>query len=196
MLLTFTMAIILTSCEKDKYNASDLDQVKDYSEIPIIESQIKSQANSVIFYEVKGLSKASDVILIGTAEKTFEEREHVVTYYDDGDIEDYYTKTEVKINDLLKNKNNIHTGETIQVNEPISVIKQENELYKIRYNNYGEIRDGVRYIFFLKRNPEGSYSIIGENYGKFEVNQSDKNDKNSKYEKLKSEVFDMYDIKR
>lgn len=168
----------------------DTPKVKDYSQLPLIERQ----ANSVIFYEVKGLSEASDLILIGTPEKPFEEREHVSTFYDDGNIMDFHTKTEIKVIKVLKNEENIQIGETIYVNEPVSIINQENELFKIRYNNYEELKEGIDYITFLKKNTEGSYSLIGENYGRFDISNKNIENENSKYEKLKTEVFDMYNI--
>jgi hypothetical protein len=189
-LFTLILIIILTSCTNNKINMDDTPKVKDYSQLPLIERQ----ANSVIFYEVKGLSEASDLILIGTPEKPFEEREHVSTFYDDGNIMDFHTKTEIKVIKVLKNEENIQIGETIYVNEPVSIINQENELFKIRYSNYEELKEGIDYITFLKKNTEGSYSLIGENYGRFDISNKNIENENSKYEKLKTEVFDMYNI--
>ena len=146
-LFTLILIIILTSCTNHKINMDDTPKVKDYSQLPLIERQ----ANSVIFYEVKGLSEASDLILIGTPEKPFEEREHVSTFHDDGNIMDFHTKTEIKVIKVLKNEENIQIGETIYVNEPVSIINQENELFKIRYSNYEELKEGIDYITFLKK---------------------------------------------
>lgn len=190
-LFTLILIIILTSCTNHKINMDDTPKVKDYSQLPLIERQ----ANSVIFYEVKGLSEASDLILIGTPEKPFEEREHVSTFYDDGNIMDFHTNTGIKIIKVLKNEENVQMGETIYVNEPVSIINQENELFKIRYNNYEELKEGIDYIIFLKKYTEGSYSLIGENYGRFDISNKKIENENSKYEKLKTEVFDMYNIK-
>lgn len=192
-LFTIIFIAILTSCTNDKINTPDLSKEKDYSQLPLVEKQ----ANSVIFYEVSELSEASDLILTGTPVKPFEEREHSSTFYDGGNIMDFYTNTEIQVIKVLKNQENVQIGKTIHVNEPVSIINQENKLFKIRYNNYEELNVGKDYILFLKRTPEGGYSLIGENYGRFDIELSDKNDENkdSKYAKLKSEVFDMYNIK-
>lgn len=128
------------------------------------------------------------------------DREHKVTFFEDGTIQDYYTLTEVQVDKVIKAPNNFHLSKnnTIKIIEPVGIVKRSTGKRKLVTNDYEELKGKSSYIMFLQQNSMGQYAIINNNLGKFNLDNKDPLDigekKSSEATKFKDDVLQKYSI--
>ena len=138
-----------------------------------VEPKIVSlDSNYIAYSNVDKLDNASEMIIIGEATKPFEDREHVIKQFDDGNIQDFYTLTDFKIHKIIKKSADAQVveGDTLPIIEPISYTNGLEGKTIITSDGYKQIESGNKYIVFLGKNTEGQYGVINNELGKFDIN--------------------------
>ena len=132
----------------------------------------------------------------------FEEREHKATYYDDNVIQDFYTLTDFKLEQVIKDPDQAVQDGKIKFVEPISIITSKDGEKIIRsIADYQDVQEGEKYLVFLKDNTLGQYGVINMNNGTFDLNENVENSFNALeiegdpvHEKMKQEALAKYDL--
>jgi len=155
---------------------------------------ISIDANYVSYGNVDQLDQGADLIIIGTPTKSFEDREHVATYFDDGILQDFYTLTEIKIDRVIKSPEDFKQSDSLTIIEPIGYVEDEDEKTKITYEGYTELPEGQKSIIFLKKNTFGQYGVINMDLGKFSLEQGSGDTKATSKEKFRQAVLEKYDL--
>lgn len=160
-------------------------------------SVINIDSNYITYENIDKLDQSADLILIGTPITDFSNREHKTTYYHSGDIQDFYTLSEIKIDKIIKQSydSDLEESQTITIIEPVSLIQTLEGKIKLVDNNYQELNKGSKYVIFLKENTFGTYSIINNDLGKFNIDSTDPKDEFFEQEKkamFKKDVFEKY----
>ncbi|CAM3309258.1 MULTISPECIES: hypothetical protein [Saccharibacillus] len=130
---------------------------------------VSASASFMGYSNVEDLTESADLVLKVTPTSNFWDREHVITNYDDGAVQDFYTLTETKVNEVFKG--DIEQLSNLKFIEPISMIQTLKGKYKINIEGYQELEQGKEYIVFLGKNDAGQYSIINMDNGKFAVEE-------------------------
>lgn len=148
------------------------------------------------------MEKVADVIVVGMPLLPFEEREHKATYYDDNVIQDFYTLTDFKLEQVIKDPDQAVQDGKIKFVEPISIITSKDGEKIIRsIADYQDVQEGEKYLVFLKDNTLGQYGVINMNNGTFDLNENVENSFNAleiegdpAHEKMKQEALAKYDL--
>ncbi len=160
--------------------------------------EISIEANYVSYSDVEQLDQMSDLIVIGTPTKSFKERKHVSTYFDDGTLQDFYTLTELKIDRIIKGPDDFKHNKSLIIVEPIGSVEIDSKKTKITYEGYTELQAGQKSIIFLKKNSFGEYSVINMNLGKFNIEQNLQTQSGDaeavSKEKFRQTVLEKYDL--
>ncbi|KOS63521.1 hypothetical protein FJQ98_09025 [Lysinibacillus agricola] len=162
--------------------------------------EVQVDANEITFETPEELDAAADLIIIASPSKEFMDREHKVTFFDDGTIQDYYTLTEVQVDKVIKAPNNFHLSKNnaISIIEPVEIVERNTGKRKLVTNRYKELKEKSSYILFLKQNSMGQYALINNNLGKFNLDNKDPLDigekKSSQAKKFKNDVLQKYSI--
>ncbi|WP_339189587.1 hypothetical protein MKX33_05810 [Paenibacillus sp. FSL R5-0490] len=139
---------------------------------------VVTHGNYKEFVEENKLFDDADLVVIAKTDSKFADREHVVKYAaPDADadlpkaIEDFYTKTPIKVLKVLKSPASAAITENKEMNiiEPVSMIEEDVKSKKISIENYNEISEGIKYVLYLKQNTYGDYSVINMNNGRFSL---------------------------
>ncbi|MGE7946449.1 hypothetical protein [Lysinibacillus sp. NPDC093688] len=161
---------------------------------------VQVDANEITFDTPEKLDAAADLIIIASPSKDFMDREHKVTFFDDGTIEDYYTLTEVQVDKIIKAPDNFNLpkNNSFSIIEPVGIVERSTGKRKLVTNNYAELKEKSSYIMFLQQNSMGQYGIINNNLGKFNLDNKDPLDigekKSSDAKKFKDDVLRKYSI--
>lgn len=161
---------------------------------------VQVEANEITFDTPEKLDAAADLITIASPSKDFMDREHMLTFFDDGTIEDYYTLTEVQVDKVIKAPDNFNLpkNNSFSIIEPVGIVERSTGKRKLVTNNYVELKEKSSYIMFLQQNSMGQYGIINNNLGKFNLDNKDPLDigekKSSEATKFKDDVFQIYSI--
>lgn len=190
-ILTSLMTIFLVACNNEgtleNEAKNSITQIQDTSDKKFLgENDIETivtHGSYMKYNEESELYKGAELVVIAHTSKKFQDRKHVVKYVqhtkEDKDlppaIEDFYTETPIKIMKVLKQPSDgkITKNETINIIEPITLLKDENGVKKLSTENYVEMQQGKPYILYLKKNTYGQYSIINMNNGKFNLEGTD-----------------------
>lgn len=165
--------------------------------------RLAMQANYMKYDDINDLDQDAQVILICTPLKDFLDREHIVTRYSDGHLQDFYTLTDVRIQKIIKKPADVklEVGQTLQIIEPVSVLDQgKSGKVKVATENYQELRKASKYILFLMKGGIDKYGVINMNLGKFNLDGTDLDDlgnedkplEREKKLKFKKEVIKKY----
>ena len=150
---------------------------------------INIDANYMKYDRLNNLEDSADAIITGTPLKNFDNRDHKISFFDDGTIEDFYTLTDIKVNKIFKsNYNDINENQTIEIIEPISV--KDNNI--ITYSGYTPLDENEEYIIFLAKNSNGKYSVINMEEGKFSYNSKQYESSKNKSNSLSNQVYNKY----
>lgn len=138
------------------------------------------------------LHKNADLILIGTALEKFEDRDHYETRFDDGNLQDFYTKTKFKAQKIIKmpEKLALTKDSVFDIIEPVGLIQESDGRKILKLEGYEPLKEKEIYVVFLKDNGFGEYSIINMNGGRFNL-QNDENYDNQE-SKIQSDVISKY----
>ena len=117
---------------------------------PILEVQV--DANEITFNTPEELDATADLIIIASPSKEFMDREHKVTFFDDGTNQDYYTLTEVQVDKVIKAPNNFHLSKnnTINIIEPVGIVGRNTGKRKLITNHNKEFKEKSSYMLFLQ----------------------------------------------
>ncbi|OME89933.1 hypothetical protein BK124_30010 [Paenibacillus amylolyticus] len=158
------------------------------------------------------LVSSAELVVIASPVADFDDREHDVTTYLTGAVQDFSTKTELRVENILKGDWN---EEFLTVIEPVSYIQSLDGKQKITRDGYVEMQKGHTYIIALKKNTFGDYSIINRENGVFDLNDkistpnsfsaeqnntSDiisvegENEELFEHERIKNEILDMFNM--
>ncbi|QPR69175.1 hypothetical protein I6G82_06055 [Lysinibacillus macroides] len=160
--------------------------------------EVHVDANEIIFETPEKLEAAADLIIIASPTKEFMDREHQVTFFDDGTIQDYYTLTEVLVEKIIKSPDDFSLADNqlMSIIEPVGIVERQAEKKKLITNHYKELQEDSAYILFLKQNMFGQYAIINNNLGKFNIDQTDSSDigeeKLTEAKQFKEDVLKKY----
>lgn len=164
---------------------------------------VSVSTNYLKFENVDALDTAADLVVIGEATQDFSKRKHMTTYFDDGTtLQDFYTLTEIKVDQVLKESDDISKaadGLTLEIVEPLALVQNAGETIKLTHENYTELQKGEKTVIFLKKNTFGQYSIFNQNLGKFSLNSSGTSkaligDEAAEYNTFKSDVLKKYGV--
>lgn len=140
-------------------------------------------------FSSEGLIEIADVIIIGRPMKDLVDQTPTINYYGSV-ISSYYTERDIEIEKVLKGD---YQDKTISVLESAAVIDNPNTKEKELFidREYSEMQKGKRYILFAKKIPDGRYSLIAVNQGKFNIDSKDSKEKEIQDDKDKQ----FYDLK-
>ncbi|WP_342476858.1 hypothetical protein NYE24_24250 [Paenibacillus sp. FSL H7-0350] len=173
-LLLASFSIFLFACTNDVVdNIGD----KDIDKNTVV--TVVNQGNYMKFDKESQLFDDAELVVIAETDTGFFDREHVVKYAEPDAsgaelpqaIEDFYTRTPIEILKVLKNSESAPVVENEKMNiiEPISLIEGDTESKIYSIENYNEIKEGERYVIYLKKNSYGEYGVINMNNGRFSL---------------------------
>lgn len=140
---------------------------------------VVTQGNYKKFDKESQLFDDAELVVIAETDTSFFDREHVVKYAEPDTsgaelpqaIEDFYTRTPIEVLKVLKNSVSapVVENEKLNIIEPISLIEGDtgSKIYSIE--NYNEVKEGERYVIYLKKNSYGEYGVINMNNGRFSL---------------------------
>ncbi|ETT54215.1 hypothetical protein MKZ07_21555 [Paenibacillus sp. FSL P4-0338] len=146
----------------------------------------------------EALFNEADLVVVGSTDQSFEDREHISVNYPTGAIQDFYTKTDFLVKQALKG--DVQNDSIIKIGEPISYVQTLSGKSKITRDEYTELQQSSEYLLYLKQNSEGLYFIIAAEMGKYNIDNTDLNESlNEKQQQIKQEIinnniFDNIDI--
>ncbi|MED1665963.1 hypothetical protein [Brevibacillus laterosporus] len=158
---------------------------------------VRVEAKVVGYKNVEALEREADYIVVGHLEKDFSEYEPTFNYSSVGRVGEFYTKTDVIIDKILKGETDTKIIPVLQDAAYIdSPTKHQDDLLTIE--GYTPMEKGREYLLFLSKTNDGeSYNLLGVYQGKFDINESESKAQglaleNSHYQKLKDEVEEKY----
>lgn len=152
------------------------------------------------YYSEGGLYQSADLVVIARTDKSFEEREHIVRYMDDLEpkaLEEFYSRTPITIQEVIKKPTDstIIKNDTINLIEPVVLMKDNNRVQKLTTENYLEIKEHHMYLLYLKETRNGNFSVINMSSGRFNLEQEEEIDGDyemAKHKMLKPRVLSKY----
>lgn len=136
-------------------------------ELPPDYPTVHVAANYESYLKVTDIDKSADLILQATPTTDFLSRDAHINRFSSGDVREFYTLTNLKIEKVLKGNLENLKKETLQVIEPIA----HDAKLKINYTyeDYQPMIQGESYLIFLKKNDFGQWSIINMSLGAIPV---------------------------
>ncbi|WP_139489478.1 hypothetical protein [Brevibacillus dissolubilis] len=154
------------------------------------------QGTHITYSTVEELENRADLVVIGSPVKKFEEETAVVTYNQAGRFEDFYTPSEIKINEILKGT---HSEKIIFVNQNAAITTNLDGKEKIMLidEGYSVMEKGKQYLLFLRKVNGEKFSVIAVNQGKYNIDGTDDGEKeeakhDESYAKLREKVKSKY----
>lgn len=160
---------------------------------------IQFSSSTWLFETPNELDEAVDLVVVGSAIEDFSDRDHQVTTYEGGEIQDFYTNTQIRIDQILKKPTDFSADQTeIMIVEPVSIDNGQ----KLTRDNYIELQKDDPSIIFLKKNSFGNYFLVNRNRGKISLLDKDPQlsiqsfeaSELSEYEKFRKEALDFYNL--
>ncbi|MEK4191425.1 hypothetical protein [Paenibacillus sp. FSL L8-0494] len=164
------------------------------------DSKISLEASYVTYETVSALDSGAELIVIGTPLRDFDDRKHIVTTFDDGALQDFYTLTDIQVDEVIKapKDSTLAADEALTIIEPISYIEGAEGKRKITFEDYTELKQNEKSIIFLKQNSQGEYSVINMDLGKFSLESTSQFLGTSKTqdskEKFRQSVLEKYNL--
>ncbi|MCY7484242.1 hypothetical protein [Paenibacillus alvei] len=158
---------------------------------------VNAQSSYIGADNASDLVEMSELIIVGTPIEEFEERDHKVVYFNLSAIQDFYTITEMKVEQVLKGN---WDESTLPVIEPISYIQSIDGKRKLTSDDYTEMEKGKKYLVALGKNTNGNYGVINMENGKFgldeeNINYQSLNPENNKHVEIRDGLFEMFNLK-
>ncbi|WP_025715954.1 hypothetical protein [Paenibacillus sp. 1-18] len=164
--------------------------------------KISLEASYIDYKTVSELDSNAELIVIGTPLQGFDDRQHIVTSFDDGTLQDFYTLTNIKMDKVIKSPegSSLNLDEPLSIVEPISYIDDAGGKKKIAYEDYTELKQNEKSIIFLKKNTQGQYSVINMDLGKFAIEPTSQSpnssaEKQDSNEQFRESVLEKYGLK-
>lgn len=155
---------------------------------------ITIHANTKTYSSPDELANRAQVILIGRPTKEFNERKHVVNRFPSGDIESFYTLTDIEVEKVLKQpKDTIKINDVISVVEPVSKLEQQGKQQKIKIEGYNNLMKSSRYLLYLAYNANHELYVLTE-IGKYNLDGTDRQDSMDQTKnRFKQEILKKFD---
>lgn len=153
---------------------------------------VEVEANYVLYDSEEQLHNFADVIAIGNASSELKDDKVVTKKNEMGRLDDFYTITPFNIQKLIKGE---IQDKTININQPAAIIKDTDRSdIKVKLQGYSELKKNSKYVLYLKKSSDGSYSIISVTQGKFNLDGTDSEEnekvsKNNQVMQLKDQVL-------
>lgn len=188
--LILTMSILLLGCDSNETQLNpDMD---DDIENVMISGSYPFHDNEEALFEY------ADLVVIGKTNQSFMDREHVIEYMEsyhdnlDKAIGDYYTRTSVIIDKVLKQpeSEDFKSKSELTIIEPISIITYDDGTrQKLIAEDYQEIEKDQSYLLYLVENVYGEYTITNSFNGRYNLDQKEQ----MKYTHLHNHSSDQVD---
>lgn len=165
------------------------------------QSVVQFSSSTWLFDTPQELDENVDLVVIGSAVDDFLDRDHEVTTYEDGYVQDFYTRTKIKIDKILKNTSQFPEDQKeLTLLEPVSLDQGQ----KLTRDNYIELQKDDPSVIFLKKNSFGDYFLVNRNRGKVSLTEEDpqlsiqtlKPVELSEYQKFRNETLDFYQLRQ
>lgn len=221
LLSAMTASLLLVGCDGDNVGTGSNDSIPkeiSSSEVNALQTstneakeveRVVTHGNFVEYETEAELFADAELVVIASTNEDFMDREHIVKYVPGSDeeeglpkaIEDFYTKTSITVERVLKQpaSKKVEETEKMSVIEPIALLEDGSKILSVE--NYHEILKGRQYIIYLKKNTKGEYGVINMNNGRFNLESTDQiinlaehghdNDK-AKHEKMKDIVKNRF----
>ncbi|RCX14800.1 hypothetical protein DFR58_11434 [Anaerobacterium chartisolvens] len=142
------------------------------------------------YSSIEELSEYSDMVIIATPLKEFEECPPTIKYNPDGRIEDEYTVSPFGVKKVIKGDSQLKSADILQ---PAAIIENAlgKKVLRITGDYYTVMKKGESYLLFLKKvEEEGFYSVVSLEYGKYNLDGGDQDEmsiteKSGKFKKVK-----------
>lgn len=167
-----------------------LNYIKQWENITFNPSPIKEihvDSNRVIYKNFEELKENSDFIGIIQPLEEFSRRKHENNYTSGGTLEDFYTRTSVRIIKVFKW--DIIPNTSTEIIEPISVINIDWENVKISIDNYSELPSDRPSLVFLQENTFGQLWISNAQDSVFSVKKDSTIITNPKNNSYRDEIY-------
>lgn len=161
--------------------------------------EINIHADYVTYDTEEELSNEADIILYGSPEDKFENREHVNKFTNNGSLSDFYTITNFKVKEVIKNSTTltINKSDSFKVIEPIGMLQEIDGIKYLEMDSYKAMDKDTRYVIYLKYNGSNGYSIINMSNGKFDMDETNsfnsiETSENEKHSEFKESIINKY----
>lgn len=147
------------------------------------------------FDNIGALEEDAQVIVVGRPKDSFEDSEHVVMHFPNGTLETFHTLRRIDVERVIKKPASLDlsAGQTFIISEPIGLVDMGGGPVRMKYEDYGELKKGGKYIIFLKTNGTSEqYGVINMNLGKFNLDGTDSGDEDGKKLLLKKSILTKY----
>lgn len=155
------------------------------------------------YSNLNDMEKNAHIIVVGYPTQDFLNREFVTTKYSDGEIQDYYTLTDINIEKVIKNNSSLdlEKDKSMRVIEPVVIIDDANgDKTKLTLNDYVEMQTNTSYLLFIQETLPGVFGIMNFENGRFITDKASANSKgvsgfsSDLHEQLKTEAFEKYGL--
>lgn len=156
-------------------------------------------ANSLKLQDIDKLDEYVELIVVGYATEDFLDREHNVKVYADSYLQDFSTRTTIKIDKIIKKPTDFPEDQKeLTIIEPVSLYKEE----KLTTGNYIELKKDEPSVIFLMKNSFGDYSVVNDNLGKIMLTDEEPNaplqalttSELSEYNTFRNSVLEKYGL--
>lgn len=156
-------------------------------------------ANSLKLQDIDKLDEYVELIVVGYATEDFLDREHKVKVYADSYLQDFSTRTNIKIDKIIKKPTDFPGDQKeLTIIEPVSLYKEE----KLTTGNYIELKKDEPSVIFLMKNSFGDYSVVNDNLGKIMLTDEEPNaplqalttSELSEYKTFRNSVLEKYGL--
>lgn|GEM_PF-4027136 len=159
--------------------------------------EVNVETDSIVFHNLKELEDFSQLIIVATPTKKFNDRSQKSTTFPDGTLQDFASFNELKIAKVIKAPSDFDQTKTwIEVAEPVAIVKEGNSSAKLKKQGYTEMKKDSQYIIYLSKNAMGQYSVNGIT-GRYNLDGTDTDDTDAKIDEghksqLREEVEAKY----
>ena len=145
------------------------------------------EANRVVYKNFPDLKKSSDFVGIVQPIEDFQTRKHENNYMPDGSLSDFHTRTVVRVIKVFKG--DVLPNTTMEIIEPISIIKSWWEDIKIAIDDYSELPLDKPSLVFLQKNTYGQLWVGNAQNSVFPTKKDLKVNINSKNDPDREEIY-------
>ncbi|WP_088832799.1 hypothetical protein [Paenibacillus tyrfis] len=122
------------------------------------------------FTNIQEMKDYADIVIVGTPTQNFMDSNHVLKTSSSGDILDFFTKRDFKIEKVIKDSNSkVKPDEVVSFIEPASILQTPIGKQKLVTEGYEELEKNVKYVIFLKKNSKQEYSMFYGNLSSYDL---------------------------
>ena len=187
------LAVTLISATAVIYSNNQETAAESYNQVTNL------SANSLKLQDIDKLDEYVELIVVGYATEDFSDREHNVEVYADNYLQDFSTRTTIKIDKIIKKPTDFPEDQKeLTIIEPVSLYKEE----KLTTGNYIELQKDEPSVIFLMKNSFGDYSVVNDNLGKIMLTGGEPNaplqtlttSELSEYNTFRNSVLEKYGL--